>query len=72
MTDAGSPLADRAKKAVEDAFDETVKGRVEAMLNNLAGGTSLPEAAGMMKKGLLQVKAGRDAAIKIMAEVFGP
>lgn len=63
-------LQDRAAKAVEDAFDETVKGRVETMLNNLAGGTELSEAAGMMKRGLLQVKAGRDAALKIMTEVF--
>lgn len=63
-------LQDRAARAVEDAFDETVKGRVETMLNNLAGGTELSEAAGMMKRGLLQVKAGRDAALKIMTEVF--
>ena len=59
-------------QAVEDAFDETVKGRVETMLNNLAGGTPLAEAAGMMKKGLLQTKSGRDAALKVMSEIFGP
>lgn len=63
-------LSTRAIKAVEDAFDETVKGRVETMLNNLAGGTPLPEAAGMMKKGLLQIKSGREIALKVMAEVF--
>jgi hypothetical protein len=65
-------LIDRAKKAVEDAFDETIKDRVQTMLNNLSGGTDLPEAAGMMKRGLIQAKSGRDAALKVMAEIFGP
>jgi hypothetical protein len=65
-------LVARANKAVEDAFDETIKGRAESMFNNLAGGTPLPESAGMMKKGLIQVKAGRETALKIVAEVFQP
>lgn len=64
-------LKERATKAIEDAFDETIKGRAETLFNNLAGGTALPEAAGMMKKGLAQVKDGRAAALKIIAEVFG-
>lgn len=68
MSDDG--LHARARKAVEDAVDETVKGRVEALFNNLAGGTPLPNAAGAMKLGLVQVVAGRDAALKIVDEVF--
>lgn len=63
-------LRTRARKAVEDAVDETVKGRVEALFNNLAGGTALPKAAGMMKDGFAQVIAGREAALKIVDEVF--
>lgn len=63
-------ISSRAIKAVEDAFDETVKGRVEAMFNNLAGGMAPLDAASKMRRGLIEMKAGRDAALKIIAETF--
>lgn len=69
MTDSSS-LLDRAKKAVEDAFDETVKGRVDAEFVNIA--SEDPAQAGLQfKTGLKQIVVAREVALRVVEEVFG-